>query len=76
MELVAGPQVVGVAPGDEGLAAVRMERDLEGHLLNQRVRVQPQDPLRTLPARLLEQLPQESNLRIPAPGPESPQGHR
>ena len=66
MELVAGPQVVGVAPRHEALAAVRVEGDLEGHLLQQRVRVQPQDPLRALAARLAQQLAQQPDLGVPA----------
>ncbi len=66
VKLVSGPEVVGVAPGDEVLAVVRGHGQLEGELLQQRVRVQPQDPLRALAARLAQQLAQQPDLRVPA----------
>ena len=58
VELIAGPEVVSVAPCHEGLGAVCMEGNLEGHLLDESVSVQPQDPLRSLSTRFLQQLAQ------------------
>lgn len=58
VELIASPEVVGIAPCHERFTAVCMEGNLEGHLLNESVSVQPQDPLRSLSNRFLQQLAQ------------------